>query len=122
MPVSSRPAPVRAGRTRKPVVAVTGAADGIGAALAARLVADPAVRKVIAIDEHRGEQPEATWRMVDVRDPALVASSSGVDVLVHLALDLGVDAAAVERRALNVRGTTVALTACRSRRRQAGGR
>ncbi len=109
--MSSRDTPVRPGRTRKPVVAVTGAADGVGAALAAVLVEDAAVRKVIAIDDHRGERPEATWRIADVRDPALASKLSGVDVLVHLALDLAVDAVAVERRALNVRGTTVALTA-----------
>jgi nucleoside-diphosphate-sugar epimerase len=109
--VSSRDTPVRPGRTRKPVVAVTGAAAGIGAALAAALVDDASVRKVIAIDDHRGQQAEATWRIADVRDPALASKLAGVDVLVHLALDLGVDAVAVERRALNVRGTTVALTA-----------
>jgi nucleoside-diphosphate-sugar epimerase len=109
--VSSQPSSVRAGRSRKPVIAVSGAAAGIGAALTALLVDDPAVRKVIAIDDHRGEEPDATWRIADVRDPALASKLSGVDVLVHLALDLGVDASAVERRALNVRGTTVALTA-----------
>jgi nucleoside-diphosphate-sugar epimerase len=109
--VSSQPASVRAGRSRKRSVAVTGAADGLGAALAARLVANPAVRKVIAIDDHRVELPEATWRVADVRDPALASKLTGVDVLVHLALDLTVDAPAIERRALNVRGTTVALTA-----------
>ena len=109
--MSSRDTPVRPGRTRKPVVAVTGAAAGIGAALAAALVDDASVRKVIAIDDHRGQQAEATWRIADVRDPALASKLSGVDVLVHLALDLALDAVPVERRALNVRGTTVALTA-----------
>ncbi|MDX6244272.1 MAG: hypothetical protein QOE76_1995 [Frankiales bacterium] len=111
VPVSSQSGPVRPGRTRKPVIAVSGAAAGIGAALAGRLVANPAVRKVIAIDDHRGALSDATWRIADVRDPVLASKLSGVDVLVHLALDLGVDASAVERRALNVRGTTVALTA-----------
>ncbi|MDX6201483.1 MAG: hypothetical protein QOJ83_983 [Frankiales bacterium] len=109
--MTSQATSVRAGRTRKPVIAVTGAADGMGAALVARLVANPRVRKVIAIDDHRGEQPDATWRIADVRDPVLASKLSGIDALVHLALDLGVDASAVERRALNVRGTTVALTA-----------
>ena len=109
--MSSQPTSVRAGRTRKPVVAVTGAAGGIGAALVKALVADPSVRKVVAIDDHRGEQPDVTWRVADVRDPVLASKLNAIDVLVHLALDLSLDAVPVERRALNVRGTTVALTA-----------
>ncbi len=108
--MSSQPSSVRAGRSRKPVVAVTGAAGGLGASFAARLVAHAGVRKVIAIDDHRGELSEATWRLADVRDPALASKLSGIDTLVHLALDLAVEASPVERRALNVRGTTVALT------------
>ena len=109
--MTEQPAPVRRGRTRKPVVAVTGAAQGLGSALTVRLLGSDDVRKVIAIDDERGDQSEATWRVADVRDPALASKLSGVDVLVHLALDLGVDSPQVERRALNVRGTTVALTA-----------
>ena len=38
-----------------PVVAVTGAARGIGHALTVRLAASPDVRKVIAIDSDRGD-------------------------------------------------------------------
>jgi molybdopterin synthase catalytic subunit/nucleoside-diphosphate-sugar epimerase len=108
--MSSQPTPVRAGRSRKPVIAVTGAASGLGALLTARLVVNPAVRKVIAIDDQRGDTSAPTWRVADVRDPALASKLSGIDVLVHLALDLAVEASSVERRALNVRGTTVALT------------
>jgi nucleoside-diphosphate-sugar epimerase len=89
---------------------VTGAAEGLGAVLVGRLVGHLGVRKVIAIDDHRGEQSDATWRVADVRDPALASKLSGVDTLVHLAMELGVDASPVERRALNIRGTTVALT------------
>lgn len=109
--MSSQPTRVRAGRTRKPVLAVTGAASGFGAACTAALLAHEGVRKVIAIDDHRGEQSDATWRVADVRDPALASKLGGVDVLVHAAIEVHIDAPAVERRALNVRGTTVALTA-----------
>ena len=42
-----------------PVVAVTGAAAGLGAAVAARLVANPDVGKVVGLDDHRGAVPRA---------------------------------------------------------------
>src|SRR5512139_354289 len=106
-------APVRPGRSRGLVIAVTGAASPPGRALALRLAghaarttgttgtnstggatgtagtagsartADSAgptggepdatglIRKVIAIDDHRGDVPGATWRVVDIRDPLL---------------------------------------------------
>ena len=48
-----------------PVVAVTGAARGIGQALAVRLAASPHVKKVIAIDGHRGDIAGVTWRVAD---------------------------------------------------------
>ena len=66
-----------------PVVAVTGAASGIGRALAVRLAASPEVKKVIAIDGHRGDIAGVTWRVADVRDPALAGRLTGVDVVVH---------------------------------------
>ena len=66
-----------------PVVAVTGAARGIGRALAVRLAASPDVRKVIAIDGDRGDIAGVTWRVADVRDPALAGRLAGVDVVVH---------------------------------------
>ena len=104
---------VRRGRTKRPVVAVTGAAGPLGAATAARLSASAEVRRVIAIDRERGStRGEAvTWRIADVRDPALASRLTGCDVVVHLALDMAVGSPPVERRALNVRGTTVVLTA-----------
>jgi len=66
-----------------PVVAVTGAAGGIGHALTVRLAASPRVKKVVAIDAHRGDIAGVTWRVADVRDPALAGRLAGVDVLVH---------------------------------------
>src|SRR4051812_41792581 len=76
-PVSSPDPQVRAARnlststSRGPVVAVTGAASGIGALLTSRLAASDEVKQVVAIDERRGEVSEATWHILDVRDPAI---------------------------------------------------
>jgi nucleoside-diphosphate-sugar epimerase len=94
-----------------PVVAVTGAAGGIGHALAVRLASSPSVKKVIAIDERRGDIAGATWRVADVRDPALAGRLAGVDVVVHADVDLAADSDARQRRAFNVRGAQTVLAA-----------
>jgi nucleoside-diphosphate-sugar epimerase len=101
------PRPRRAG----PVVAVTGAAHGVGELLVRRLSSSASVKKVIAIDTIRGDVPEATWRLVDVREPALVDRLSGVDVLVHLAVDSSVDHDDADVRSAHARGTATVLTA-----------
>jgi len=93
-----------------PVVAVTGAAAGIGYALTVRLAASATVKKVIAIDAQRGDIAGVTWRVADVRDPALAGRLSGVDVVVHADLDLAPDSDARQRRAFNVRGAQTVLT------------
>jgi nucleoside-diphosphate-sugar epimerase len=93
------------------VVAVTGAARGLGQALAGALAASARVRKVIAIDDHRGEIEGVTWRVVDVRDPVLASRLAGIDVLVHTDLDLSPDSDCRSRRAFNVRGAETVLTA-----------
>ncbi|AXI79358.1 NAD-dependent epimerase/dehydratase family protein [Peterkaempfera bronchialis] len=93
------------------VVAVTGAAAGLGRLLAARLVDSPGVRRVLAIDERRGDVPGVHWRVLDVRDPAVSTRLRGVDVVVHLALDLGMESDPRARSAYNVRGTQTVLTA-----------
>src|SRR5439155_4701466 len=64
-----------------PVVAVTGAAHGIGRALTLRLAASPGVKKVIAIDTDRGDITGVTWRVADVRDPALAGRLAGADIV-----------------------------------------
>jgi nucleoside-diphosphate-sugar epimerase len=94
-----------------PVVAVTGAARGIGRALTVRLAASPDVKKVIAIDDHRGDITGVTWRVADVRDPALAGRLAGVDVVAHADYDLAPDSDARVRRAFNVRGAQTVLTA-----------
>ncbi len=104
--------PVRSERTDQPmpVVAVTGAADGIGHALTVRLAASPQVKKVIAIDGRRGDIGGVTWRVADVRDPSLAGRLAGVDVVVHADLDLTPDSEGRQRRAFNVRGAQTVLT------------
>ena len=94
-----------------PVVAVTGAAGGIGRALAVKLAASPDVKKVIAIDGRRGDIAGVTWRVADVRDPALAGRLTGVDIIVHADYDLAPDSDARPRRAFNVRGAQTVLTA-----------
>jgi nucleoside-diphosphate-sugar epimerase len=99
-----------------PVVAVTGAAGGIGHALTARLVLSRHVKKVIAIDDQRGDIEGVTWRVADVRDPALAGKLTGADVVVHADLDLSPDTDVRQRRAFNVRGAQTVLTAAAAAR------
>lgn len=101
------------------VVGVTGGAGGTGRALVAHLaaglpdgpVATGQVGRVIGLDARRGDVPGVTWRVLDVRTPALAARLGGIDVLVHLAVDTDLETPAAERTAGNLRGTEVALTA-----------
>jgi nucleoside-diphosphate-sugar epimerase len=105
--------PRRSTRSRRvgPVVAVTGAAHGVGELLVRQLASSASVKKVIAIDTIRGDVPEATWRLVDVREPALVERLAGVDVLVHLAVDSSLDHDNADVRSAHARGTATVLTA-----------
>lgn len=104
-------APVRSRRSRRlPGVAVTGAADGLGESLARRLVARPDVGRVIALAERRGDVPGATWRVLDVRDPALAGRLGGVDTLVHLDVDTALTDDGAGRHARNLRAAETVLT------------
>ncbi|MDH6540683.1 SDR family oxidoreductase [Streptomyces lavendulae] len=98
-------------RRRSPVIAVTGAASGVGAALVARLAESDEVKQVVAIDERRGDCASAQWHVLDVRDPAIAEKLRGADVVVHLALDLDLETDPAARTAYNVRGTQTVLTA-----------
>ncbi|UQX02893.1 SDR family oxidoreductase [Streptomyces sp. RerS4] len=98
-------------RRRSPVIAVTGAASGVGAALVTRLAASDEVKQVVAIDERRGDCAAAQWHVLDVRDPAIAEKLRGADVVVHLALDLDLETDPAARTAYNVRGTQTVLTA-----------
>ncbi|OKK20684.1 NAD-dependent dehydratase [Streptomyces sp. CB00455] len=98
-------------RGHSPVIAVTGAASGVGAALVSRLAASDEVKQVVAIDERRGDCAAAQWHVLDVRDPAIAEKLRGADVVVHLALDLDLETDPAARTAYNVRGTQTVLTA-----------
>ncbi|MCD0448103.1 NAD-dependent epimerase/dehydratase family protein [Actinocorallia sp. API 0066] len=91
------------------VVAVTGAASGIGQALTARLAASGRFARVIALDTARGEAPGAVWRVVDIRDPVLAGRLSDVDVLVHVDVDRSPETDPKERRTYNVRGAQTVI-------------
>ncbi|RJL33520.1 NAD-dependent epimerase/dehydratase family protein [Bailinhaonella thermotolerans] len=98
-------------RRRGPVVAVTGAASGVGRAFVARAAESGLFRRVVAIDEQRGDVSDVTWRVLDIRDPLLANRISDIDVLVHLAFDGSLDAPSKERRAFNLRCAQTVLTA-----------
>jgi nucleoside-diphosphate-sugar epimerase len=99
------------GSDQRPVVAITGAAHGLGLALTSRLASSDLVGRVVAIDGTRGDVKGVTWRIVDVRDPALAGRLAGVDVIVHTDVDMSPDTEARSRRAFNVRGAQTVLTA-----------
>jgi nucleoside-diphosphate-sugar epimerase len=99
------------GAEARPVVAVTGAAHGLGLALTARLAHSPLAGRVVAIDDSRGDVSGVTWRIADVRDPTLAGRLSDVDVVVHTDIDYSPDSDARVRRAFNVRGAQTVLTA-----------
>ncbi|MWA05244.1 NAD-dependent epimerase/dehydratase family protein [Actinomadura sp. LD22] len=107
---------VRPRRSKAPVVAVTGAASGAGRLLAARLAEREDIRKVVAIDGHRGDVAGATWRVVDIRDPLLSNRLSDVDVIVNLDVEHSPDADGKERRTHNVRGAQTVVTAAAAAR------
>ncbi|HET9656618.1 MAG TPA: NAD-dependent epimerase/dehydratase family protein [Kineosporiaceae bacterium] len=101
------------------MVAVTGAASPVGAAVAAALVRRQGTpdgpRGVVAVDEVRGELDGVTWRLGDVADPAVVDRLTGVDVVVHIAdranLEQALAVPARQRRARAVRAVQAVTTA-----------
>ncbi|HEY0869737.1 MAG TPA: NAD-dependent epimerase/dehydratase family protein, partial [Acidothermaceae bacterium] len=62
-------------------------------------------------DTIRGDVAEATWRLVDVRDPVLVERLAGVDVIVHLAVDSTVDHDDAAHHDVGAKATATVLTA-----------
>lgn len=71
---------------------------------------------MVAIDDHRGDVSDVTWRVLDIRDPLLANRISDVDVLVHLGTDESLDSDPSERRRYNIRAAQTVLTACAAAR------
>jgi len=106
----------RSTATPEIVVAVTGAARGVGHALVTRLAQNPAIGRVVAIDDHRGDATGVTWRVADVRDPTLAARLGRVDVVVHTDVDTSLDRDSRQRRAFNLRAAQTVLTVAAAER------
>ena len=98
------------------MVAVTGAARGVGHALVTRLADSARIGRVVAVDDHRGDATGVTWRLADVRDPMLASRLSGVDVVVHTDVDTSADNDPRDRRARNLRAAQTVLTAAAAER------
>ncbi len=128
---NSQVRPEHSPRGDGPVVAVTGAATGVGRLLVERLGAAvgsasgpqglPAPGRVVAVDE--GPAPDGLagahgveWRSADVCDPALASRLRGVDVVVHADTDRSADTPRRERRARAVRAAQTVLTAAAAER------
>jgi nucleoside-diphosphate-sugar epimerase len=103
-------------RTTGQVVAVTGAADGLGRAVLERLAARTDLAGLIGIAPSPARVAGVDWRPCDVRDSVLAERLTGVDTVVHLATTYDVQLDREERRALNVYGTAAVLAAARSAR------
>ncbi|MFN2539862.1 MAG: NAD-dependent epimerase/dehydratase family protein [Mycobacteriales bacterium] len=100
-------------RPHPQVVAVTGAAHGLGRALVERLAARDDLAGLIGVDSTPAGVDGVVSRPVDVRDPLLVTRLLGATTVVHLATSYDVTLPAATRRALNVRGTAHVLEAAR---------
>lgn len=100
-------------KTDAGVVAVTGAASGLGRALVERLAMRTDLDALIGIDTSSVLLDRVTWRSTDVRDPLLATRLTGIDTVVHLATSYDLSEPTSSRRALNVRGTAQLLEAAR---------
>lgn len=105
---------MRVRRQVPPVVAVTGAASGLGRLLVERLATRDDLECLIGLDTTAARVDGVVWRAAEVRDPLLASRLEGVTTLVHLATTYDVTADAESRRAQNVRGTELLLAAARA--------
>lgn len=101
----------RNGKSAGVVVAVVGAAGGVGRLLSRRLAAHSGVDDVIALDDVRGDTEGVTWRVLELTDPGIVTRLAEADIVVHAGIDVGVTDDIAARTHRNVRGTQAVLTA-----------
>lgn len=94
------------------VVAVTGAAGGLGRALLERLAGGPGAPCLLALDSAPGPHlPGVEWRATGPSRPSLADRLEGASVVVHLDTSYDTALPAVPRRTRNVAGTAVVLEA-----------
>lgn len=114
------PGAVRRARNRdhgsaRPVVAVTGAGSGLGAAVLTHLAASPRLGALVGVDTVVAAPPggtgEVAWRQFDLQDPRLTQALDGVNVVVHLAVDLAPDPDRAGQRQRNTRSAQTVITA-----------
>ncbi|HEX5497075.1 MAG TPA: NAD-dependent epimerase/dehydratase family protein [Mycobacteriales bacterium] len=115
MPAVVRRARNREGRPDRPVVAVTGAGGGMGAAVFARLAASPRLGGLVGVDTQVAAPTETawpvSWRQFDPADPRLAQALDGVHAVAHLAVDLAPDPDRGGQRQRNTRRAQTVLTA-----------
>ncbi|MCU1624544.1 MAG: dependent epimerase/dehydratase family protein [Frankiales bacterium] len=104
---------LRRNRSQPEVVAVTGAAGGLGRALVERLAGRDDLAGLVGLDLAPGRIDGVVWRIADVRDPQLAARLVGATTVVHLATSYDATMPREPRRALNVRGTAQVLESAR---------
>ena len=92
---------------KKTIVAVTGAAGYIAGRLIDLLCEDDSIERVVGFDVRKPSisHPKFVFDSVDVRDPALEARLSDIDVLVHLAFVMDPIHDEAEMRDINVNGS-----------------
>jgi nucleoside-diphosphate-sugar epimerase len=93
------------------VLAVTGAASGLGKALVERLSRRLDLGGLVGVDTVPGRVDGVVWRTVEVRDTALSQRLTGVTTVVHLATSYDLAQPAAARRSLNLEGTARVLEA-----------
>ena len=119
---TSAPAAGRGRRRRRgPVVAVTGAASPVGAAVTRAIAGSlgNGIGRLVAVDAAPGASPSpdktVQWRVADVSSPTVAAALADVDVVIHLACPDDLEAALATpghlRRAKAVRSAQAVLTA-----------
>src|SRR5206468_7813750 len=97
--------------TRPEVVAVTGAASGLGRALVERLADRTDLDALLGVDTVPARVDGVVWRAVDLRDPGLATRLRGVTTLVHLAPPPDPTTPVTVRRALSIEAAGAVLGA-----------